>query len=458
MKLRFFLFLVLFFNSFSVFAVSQVQATLACQSSLVPNSCDSCLRDTGGSQVVFSIYSNSWNGSIYTGLCSAFPFDNSIDTCTPPTVWISSLNRCGTPSETCTDGNKWCSSFSDNQQTVTGQCVSNSAICTPPPDCSLHLNTVLNSAGSACVLKSAKDCTPPLVNDPNNNQNCIPPTAVVCTSPKVRDSDLTSPTFNTCIDPPPKQCSTGQINDPANNQNCIPVPRPTYCGPAFTWDGVSCSMGSSKSKVDTPAPPPPSPDPQNSAPSPSPPTETKTDIQTNVSAGGVLTTTTTTTNPDGSKSTTTTTANQAGSSANIQGQGVCNSGDSCDQSAIKKNTADTAKNTADTVAAINKLDADLTKQSTVTGSQYTKTGKTMSGVFSDFKGRMSNSPLISTASGFFTLNSSGGTCPTWSDIVMGISIVIDAQCGPLMTGTVFPMLRGAFLFVAAFMAFRFAFL
>lgn len=443
MKLRAFLFLVLFFSSFSVFAATQAEAFVSCRAAITGVGCSQvCALDNAGrALVVLSDSAIRCAGGVY-------PF-TAAPVCSGNTPVLSiGGSLCGTASSCMSQGG-----------VVVGSSCQYPVTCTAP--------LVVDSATNTCVPQPPKVCTLPLVNDPNNSQNCIAPTAVTCTAPAVRDSDLTSPTFNTCVTP---LCPVGQSRDSVSKA-CVVADRPTYCSAAFQWDGVSCSLASSKTTTTIPAPTTSPPTSQTPAPTPTPPTQATTEMTSTKNPDGSITTTQTVKGSDGSVTTNSITAPAAGSSANYVGQGACNSGDACDQSAIKKNTADTAKSAADTAksaadtaTAINKLNTDLSKQSSSTvpnGSyspQYQKTGKTVSGVFTAFSSSVSNTPLVGSVSGFFTVSPGASSCPVWQADAMGMSLVIDHFCQPLVTDTIFPLMRVVLTLVFSFYAFRVAFL
>ena len=88
---------------------------------------------------------------------------------------------------------------------------------------------------------------------------------------------------------------------------------------------------------------------------------------------------------------------------------------------------------------------------------YTASGLTYKTVLTEFVTKMQTTPFYSAASNFFSSSISGGSCPSWSVEVMGMSIVLDQMCSDVMSA-IFPLISAVLISTAAFVAFRWAFL
>jgi hypothetical protein len=85
-------------------------------------------------------------------------------------------------------------------------------------------------------------------------------------------------------------------------------------------------------------------------------------------------------------------------------------------------------------------------------------GRTPGAVFSAFRSRMSASPFVSAASGFFTVNA-GGSCPSWTLPATDWtpSIALDFWCSSALS-TVWQLFGYVLVIVYSWVAFRWAFL
>lgn len=91
------------------------------------------------------------------------------------------------------------------------------------------------------------------------------------------------------------------------------------------------------------------------------------------------------------------------------------------------------------------------------GDLYEGTGRTVSDVYGEFKGRLNNTALVSAVSGFFGGCALGGSCPTWSydgGEMMG-ALSFDALCNGALQ-TLLSYGSAIVLAIAAFAAFRIA--
>jgi hypothetical protein len=87
---------------------------------------------------------------------------------------------------------------------------------------------------------------------------------------------------------------------------------------------------------------------------------------------------------------------------------------------------------------------------------YISNGRTVADEFSDFKGKVSNSPLIGAATGFFVVSASG-SCPVWSVPATKYTraLTFDWLCNGTFA-TLFERAGWIMLAVAVFCAFRIA--
>jgi hypothetical protein len=433
--MRFFIFFVLFFSSYSVFATSHSQAWSACAAS-VKNTTNYCEQDSRGIPLIVCVE------LVGKGLCGQFPYDATIPNVCPNGVPDSSGK------------------------------------CPVSPDCSKQPGTVLNAAGDACIISPCPNSTD--IRDPITNI-CLP---YKCADPnKIRD-----PVTLACIPVVPPQDCPGDSYWDMNSQKCVP---PTC--PDFLTNGCdvhACSDSNydycyPKSKclpkgsicTNDPDFTPPSQDPgttavdckfpfhvdtfgncvSNNSPDAPPSTTTTT------TTAGDGTKTTVTTSADGTKTTVTTSADGTKTTSTTNPDGTtklttCDAGDSCNQSDLKDNTAKTVQKLTDLITGLNKGSPSTVATDTTFSPKYEKTNKTISGVFDSFSDDMSNTPLIGLTSSFFSVNTASSSCPVWSVNVWAFDLVIDQQCSPIMTNDVFPLVRSVIMLVFSFYAFRVAFL
>ncbi len=93
------------------------------------------------------------------------------------------------------------------------------------------------------------------------------------------------------------------------------------------------------------------------------------------------------------------------------------------------------------------------------GGYYTPTDKTYDSVITAFKDKVNGTGAIAAAQNFFTISLPSGACPVWSAQIpyINFNLVIDQQCSPVMA-SIWPYIQAVLLFVASFVAFRWAFL
>ena len=108
-----------------------------------------------------------------------------------------------------------------------------------------------------------------------------------------------------------------------------------------------------------------------------------------------------------SSSTTTTTTTGTGDGSGSTGSG---SGSS---TSVSNTTTDNPASTSSTATKCTTGVCDVGNADGNVGTLYTAGTDTPASVYNDFKANVANSPLISAATGFFTVSGLSGTCPTW---------------------------------------------
>lgn len=129
------------------------------------------------------------------------------------------------------------------------------------------------------------------------------------------------------------------------------------------------------------------------------------------STGPNDTTTTTghTTTPGGSTTTitnTTTTTTGGGTGGDGTGTGPATSSSS---TAVTQHPASASTSSSKCTGGA----CDVGNADGVMGAMYRPSTDTPAGIYNGFSAQVAQSPLITAASGFFTMNASGGTCPVW---------------------------------------------
>ncbi|WP_188381936.1 hypothetical protein [Oxalicibacterium faecigallinarum] len=95
-----------------------------------------------------------------------------------------------------------------------------------------------------------------------------------------------------------------------------------------------------------------------------------------------------------------------------------------------------------------------------TGELYAKKDKTFQTVFGAWKTSLETAPVVAAGKAFFTVNVSGGGCPSWSADVPYLNTTIsmgDIFCGST-ANSIYAVIKIGLLIGAAYMAFRMAFL
>ncbi|WP_211453026.1 hypothetical protein [Collimonas antrihumi] len=96
----------------------------------------------------------------------------------------------------------------------------------------------------------------------------------------------------------------------------------------------------------------------------------------------------------------------------------------------------------------------------ITGDLYQVKTRTFAGVMSDFNSKVMAAPFIAAGTNFFVVNVNGGACPSWTAAVPYLKMSVNLGqyfCGP-GTDAVFNVIGYGVLLVAAYAAFKMAFL
>lgn len=421
MKLRTWLFLALFFSSFSVLAVTRAEAQA---------SCDWFLRDFPNSG--FSCGKHPDNDSI----CVMF------DSGPSQYCWAYTTPACVPPDPLPSNAISGCP-----------------LVCAPGYAAFLYSD---GHTGITCFGATPDNCSAAgmvsWTNPANGAEYCV----YACDSPKIRNGDMPP----ACVDPP-ADCKFPLMNDPAHPENCIPYPDCPAgqardpithecgpCKPPLVLNGKRCE------KPDCPPPgawnystnkceggPPPSEcnppkhldqygnciDDENPPPPPPPPPPPGTPGHDGHGSG-------TSTNSDGSTS---------------------KFDFDIDLSGLEKNTADSAKEAKRGADALDGIGESLKAPThglgglDVPGKEFS--GRTYTELLSGFTTKLQSAPLVNSVNQFFNVSSPGGSCPVWSVNAWVFEIVIDQQCSPAMQN-VWPIIHGVMVLIFSVLAFRTAFL
>lgn len=434
MKLRTWLFLALFFSSFSVFADTEDQAYAKCNWFIkdYPNSGYSCSK-VGSDKICVS-----GAGGPNLNYCWGF----TPPACDSTVIPSNSISVCPT-------------------------------VCAPG-----YAATIVNGeTGQVCFAAGPENCAAAgmiqWTNQANGAEYCV----YACDSPKVRGSAMPPP----CVNPPAK-CDYPLMNDPADPSKCIPYPdcpsgqarnpqtkqcedcRPPEvynslsktcelpnCPPPGAWNYSTHKCEGGPPPVECNAPKIRDQygnciDPSNPSPTPPP-----------GSPGG----------PSAPPGTPGHDGNGSGTSTSSTGE-TFKFDFKIDLSGLEKNTAESAASAKQAEQDLSGIKGELgeIKNSlkppshdlaglNVPGKDFS--GRTYTELLNNFTTKLQSAPLVNSVNQFFNISAPGGSCPVWSVNAWVFDIVIDAQCSQSMQN-VWPIIHGVMILIFSVLAFRTAFL